>query len=464
MKADSSLWRRLLLALVPALLMLAAAGAVIDYLDVSRVVDDAYDQTLASTALGLAARLESERDDDLPVHMTALARQGSAERTADAFDFVVLDAAGQVIGGHGALAVLAGPEGAPNPGFRDARVDGVPMRVATYRYAGPDGQALIVVAQPLAARRAAAQHALHITAWTNVAMICAVLIVVLLGVRKALGPLHALGARASLHDTRHLGPLDNRSVPREVRPLVDGINRLIERLRNAAQAQQDFLNAGAHQLRTPLAGLQAQLDVLSDDLRGTRWQGRVENLGGSVRRLTRLTQQMLSLARADANSRDGLPDSAVPVDLVALLQELAAQALDTAVERHVDLGVEAEPAVVLGEHWMLREMVANLVDNALHHAPPASQVTVRSGMVAAATGASAHAYIEVEDAGPGIPHAQRERVFERFVRLPHSAVPGTGLGLAIVREVAHWHGAIVRVLDGQGGRGTRVRVEFGARA
>jgi two-component system sensor histidine kinase TctE len=458
-----TLLRRLLLALLPALTVLASIGATLDYLQVGRLADSAYDQALANTAMGLAARLESDRDDDLPVHLSALAAAIASHASADAPQFVVEAADGKVIAGQTSLIALAAPPTDGNPSFRDAPVHGRAMRVVTYRYAGPDGAALIVVTEGLDGRRAAARHALRITALTNLLMIGAVLLVVTLGVRAALKPLHELGARASMHDTGHLRPLAVAGVPQEVRPLVDGINHLLDKLRASTEVQQAFLSASAHQLRTPLAGLQSQLDLLLDESRASPWKARLEGLSVSMRRLTRVTQQMLALARTDARSTGTASAPArSSVDLVELLQELTAQHLDIALERQVDLGLEAEPAEVSGERWMLREMAANLIDNALRYAPARSQVTLRCGTQPPGAQHPGNAFFEVEDAGPGIPTDQRERVFERFVRLSDADGSGSGLGLSIVGEVAEVHGARVRILDGQGGVGARVRVDFKA--
>jgi len=123
----------------------------------------------------------------------------------------------------------------------------------------------------------------------------------------------------------------------------------------------------------------------------------------------------------------------------------------------VDLGFEPQPAVVQGSAWMLHELLGNLIHNALRHSPPGSRVTVRSGC-----DTPGGPWLEVEDEGPGIPPALRDKVFDRFFQAPGAAPGGSGLGLAIVREVAERHQAQVRLLDGADGRGLRVRVEFPA--
>lgn len=443
----------------PALLrrlLLAVIGALLDDLQVQRLAGTVYDQALANTAIALAARQESERDDDLAVHLGALAGAVLRRNPQAGLQYLVQSADGRVLAGQRRLAALAAAPSADNPVLADGRLDGRPLRVATYRYAGPDGEALIVVAEGLAAREAAARQALRSTLWTNLALAAAVLLVVTLGVRLALQPLQALGAEAGRHDTGRLQPLATGTVPREVLPLVDGINRLLGRLQASLQAQQDFVNASAHQLRTPLAGLQAQLDLLIDEQRGTALMPRLTGLRSALQRLTRVTQQMLALARTDAVAQAGLQTgSSATLDLEALLQAQLQHHLDAALARRVDLGLETAPASVQGEAWMLQELVANLVDNALRYAPPDSQVTLRCDRAP-----EGGAFLAVEDAGPGIAPAQRQRVLQRFVRLSESDGPGSGLGLAIVQDVARAHGAQVQIGEGQDGRGTVVRVLF----
>jgi two-component system sensor histidine kinase TctE len=459
--ASPTLLRRLLFALLPALLLLAGIGAALDYRQVLAPADLAYDQALASTAIGLAT-LPEEPLDDIAAHRRSLTAALARRNPQGLTLYVVQSSDGRTLAGTSRLIAQAAPtDSTHNPAFHDDTLDGRPVRIVTYRTTQRDGGSLVVIAETLEARRAAANQALHAAMGTNLAIVIAVLLVVTFGVRLALRPLHALGRQVSLHDTDTLQPLRTDAVPLEVRPLVDGFNLLIERLRATTQAQQAFLNTSAHQLRTPLAGLQAQLDLLVDETEATRQAQRLDRIRAAVLRLTRLTHQMLALARTDARTqatpRLAPGNSSQPVDLVDLLQELAAQQLDAALARQVDLGIETAPVRVEGERWMLREMVGNLLDNALQHAPPHSAVTLRCG---SGLSPDERAVIEVEDAGPGIPLAQRERVFERFVRLDETVGNGSGLGLAIVREVAEAHGARVSIREGSDGTGTRFRVTF----
>ncbi len=166
-----------------------------------------------------------------------------------------------------------------------------------------------------------------------------------------------------------------------------------------------------------------------------------------------LTNQLLTLARSDRSSHDIA--SRQLVRLPELVDSVIAAHLDAALARGQDLGAETEPAMLRAVEWELREMLVNLVDNAIRYTPPGGRVTVRCGARAAAA-----PYIEVEDTGPGIPPAERDRVFERFYRVSSAPPGGSGLGLAIVHEIASLHDATVRILEAPGGHGTIVRVDF----
>lgn len=459
--AAPSLLRRLLLTLLPALLLLGLLGVLVDDVQLRGLADAAYDQSLSNVALGLAARLESDHDRDLPQHLALLAT-GNRQRR-----FVVqsLDDA-RVLAGDARLLAELVPTVEAGPRFFALTHDGLSYRAVDYVYRGPDGSARIVVAEPMAGRAEPVAAALRSMLLSNLALAVVVLLVTVWAVRWALRPLDRMAAEVSALRAEALGELATLKAPdapAELRPLIDAVQQLLARLRQSQQSSQHFLNACAHQLRTPLATLQAQIDVAlaADPHNGSGARAnvaehaRLQQLKPQVQRLTRLTGQMLALARAEAAT--ALDQPAALLDLEPLLQELADEYLDAALSRGVELALETQPTTVRGQRWMLREMLANLLDNALRHAPPGSEVVLRCAPLA-----QGGSFAEVEDAGPGIAPADRERVFEPFVRLNEQARGGAGLGLSIVREVARQHGAQLLIADGAGQRGARVRIVLGA--
>jgi two-component system OmpR family sensor kinase/two-component system sensor histidine kinase QseC len=248
-----------------------------------------------------------------------------------------------------------------------------------------------------------------------------------------------------------LRPLSTGNLPREIEPLVGELNRLLGRLQEAFAAQRAFISDAAHELRSPLTALRLQLQLLD---RAPDEAARLEarsRLGAAVARAIHLVEQLLTLARSDPQELAG--DFAA-VDLAAVAAEGIADTHDLALARGIDLGLDAAPPVpVRGDREALRILVRNLVDNAVRYTPPGGSVQVRCRPAAGG------AVIEVSDTGPGIPAADRERVFDRFYRRTASQGDGTGLGLAIVKSIAEHHGARVALAEAPGG-GLQATVSF----
>jgi two-component system sensor histidine kinase TctE len=237
--------------------------------------------------------------------------------------------------------------------------------------------------------------------------------------------------------------------------MLTRLNRLFALLRQASAGQQRFLADAAHQLRTPLTGLQTQIELAAAEGRFDGDVERRQRFDEATRRIAHLIDQLLLFARAEAAGAAPLFE---PVSLPTLLEQAASIFLDQALAREIDLGFEVAPATVVGIPSLLREALANLIDNALRYTPAQGVVTVRCGC------RDQHAFLEVEDDGPGIPPAAREQVFERFTRLPAAPGNGCGLGLAIVREIAELHSAMVELANPDGGRGLRIALLFPVQA
>src|SRR4029077_2221388 len=217
-----------------------------------------------------------------------------------------------------------------------------------------------------------------------------------------------------------------------------------------AARQRQFLDNAAHQLRTPLAGIQAQVEVLSHDAPRAARRDHLHGVLGAARRVGRTAQQLLLLARADQSASSGWQRE--DVDLVEIVESTVSDQLSAAEAAGIDFGADIAPAPVHGVGWLLSEAARSLTENAIAHAPAAGRVTVRCGQ------RGGRASLEVEDTGVGIPAAERERVLERFYRASNTRGGGSGLGLAIVKEVAELHGAQLAIDAGTDGVGTRVRI------
>ncbi len=277
---------------------------------------------------------------------------------------------------------------------------------------------------------------------------------ILFAIRHALAPVEHIRLMLKNMQDRDLRPLDEQQAPLEIRPLVHEFNALLGRLDAASAAQQRFVANAAHQLRTPLAGVRTQLELVGNEADETQRAKRISQSIAAIVRLGHLINQLLTLLSAAPGGRDG--HNGAQICIPDIIGDRSTEWVRLAAARDIDLGFELSAATIRGDALMVGEMIANLVDNALRFTPVGGTVTVRCKMEDEA------AFIEVEDNGPGIPDSERERVFERFFRLPNAAASGSGLGLAIVQEIAVGMGGKANIISGAGGIGTIVRIRLPA--
>jgi len=270
-------------------------------------------------------------------------------------------------------------------------------------------------------------------------------------VSNGLRPLNRLRADLGAREADELAPLDPARVPYELEPVVSAMNGLLEKVGEGARARQDFLANVAHQLRTPLAGLKTQLEWLGARHAERETAQSVRLMQAATERMIRQTNQLLSLARAEPHHFEKA--RLEPLALEALVGEAIQLFVEQAARKGIDLGFELQPAPVTGDRFLLRDLIDNLIDNALRYTPAGGTVTVRCGV------AGERVFLAVEDNGPGIPAARRADIFSRYVRLDDKS-HGSGLGLAIVRDIARVHGAVLTVGEGIAGRGAVFEVHF----
>ncbi len=367
-------------------------------------------------------------------------------------------------------ALLAGEKDIPEPRLydftepgtvrvRNALLHNVEMRVAYVYTAEPDGRVLVQVGETLDRRSALANDIIKSVIFPQFVILPMAIALVWFGLSRGLAPLTSLQLRIRERRPDDLSPIDPREAPEEVAPLVDAFNDLLARQSQNLVAQKRFIADAAHQMKTPLAGLRMQAELALRDSDPVQLRSTLAQLARSSQRSAHLINQLLALARTE-----NLRNTAVlqPLDLRPLAHKVASDWADAALSRRIDFGVEddALPATIAGNELLLREMIGNLVDNALRYTPEGGVVTLRTRSTDHET------LLEVEDNGSGIPEHEREMVFERFYRVPGVQVDGSGLGLPIVREIASQHGATVTIedahpaLDAAAARGTRVTVRF----
>ena len=312
---------------------------------------------------------------------------------------------------------------------------------------------VIQVAQPLQIRaRLAANAALR-----SVAPLLAIAPLLALGVwwlaARALAPLQRVAAGVQQRDEQSLAPLPTGGLPDEVEPLVRALNALLQRLGASLDSQRAFVADAAHELRSPLTALKLQLQLLRRAPDEAARAAAVDALGAGIERAARLVEQLLTLARSEPGAARGAFET---LDLGELVRDAVAATQPYAVSRGSVLAYEAEPGCrVEGERSAIGALARNLVDNAVRYSPAGSRIEVSVGRD------GERVRLRVDDPGPGIPAADRERVFDRFYRRSTGDEDGTGLGLAIVRSVADRHGAELTLDDAPGG-GLRVTLRFAA--
>ena len=442
----NSIRLRLLKWLIGPILVVNLAGAALTYLLAWTPAQLALDQSLLDTAAALGARVRQGPQGAL-LDLSAQAEQIVRADRLDATYFAVRDAGGALIAGDADLAAVGAS------GVQDAVARGEPVRVATASVRAGADTIHIAVAKTLRKRgqiRAATIRALVLVEGL---FTLALVGLIWFSVTSGLLPLSRMRANLNARDGADLEAIADEGVPYELTPVVAAFNDLLGKVQDGARAQHDFLANVAHQLRTPLAGMKLQLEWL-----GQRHAGdadSVRSLGlmlQSNERMIRQTNQLLALARAEPSRFEKTRLEAV--DVARLVAEVVQYFVEQAGKKRIDIGFDLQPCQVAGDSFLLRDLVDNLIDNAVRYTPPGGTVTVRC--LRAPDGAG---MLAVEDSGPGIALHQRAQVFQRFMRLD-DAIPGSGLGLAIVRDIAQAHGARIDLADGADGTGLVVTVRF----
>lgn len=443
--------RSLLLAyLAPAMLGLALAGGGIAYVVAHEAATRAYDRALLDAALALAAQIQWQ-DDAVLLHLTPQSHEILLTDKYDRIFYEVIGPDGASVAGHRDLPRPRPPFSESGRFYYDGWYLGEPVRIAALKIAHEGKTALVLAAETVSKRERMEQEILLGMLLPELVLVIAAVSIVWLAIRHGLQPLDKLRGEISHRSYHDLRPVATSSLPNEIRPVAEEINHLLERLQESLAAQRHFVSDAAHQLRTPIAALLAQTEAAMSSTSPAS-PDQIGRILGAARRISHLANQLLALARAEP----GGVIAPEPVDLAELIRAGAEDWLPAAVAKDIELAFELELATVEGVPLLLREMLANLVDNAIRYTPVGGAVVLRCGKRDGA------AFVEVEDSGPGIPAGEREKIFERFHRLPNATEEGCGLGLSIVREICRQHGAEVSAGDAPVLSGTLFTVRFRA--
>ncbi|MBX3608455.1 MAG: sensor histidine kinase N-terminal domain-containing protein [Hydrogenophaga sp.] len=398
----------------------------------------------------------------------ALDRQGRDLLRADDTDLVYY----QVVNGRGEH--ISGEVDLPPPPLdvepeanrvrlRDDVMRGDAVRVAYTWLDRPDPlrPVLMQVAETTGRRSTLANEIIKGVMVPQFVILPLAVLLVWLALVRGIRPLSDLEQRIRARRPDDLRPIEELDIPQEVAPLVSSINDLLARLKVSLSTQRRFLADAAHQLKTPLAGLRMQAELAQREADPAGLRASLQQIARSAVRANHTVSQLLALARAETTGR-ALPSE--PVDLARLVSGVVRDSVPRALEHGVDLGVEGVEQVppemlIMGNPVLLQEMVRNLVDNAVAYSGSGGVVTARV-LIDRFGGVQV---VQVEDNGPGIPHAEHSLVLQPFYRALGTDVDGSGLGLAIVQEIAQQHGATVHMEDARPDKqrpGLRVSVRF----
>lgn len=469
--AQRSLFGEILDWMLAPLLVVWPLSIGVTHFFATNVANYPYDQALREQVMAIARQVKFVAGQP-QIALPGAARAFLRSDEVDSVYFHVLGPGGKVIAGDSELSAI--PEGDEpetiEPGevyFRDDESTGQDLRVA-FMFVGEanlprERWALVEVAETLEKRSQLSNKIIASVILPQFVIIPLAVVLVWFGLTRGLRPLTRLRELIEARREEDLSLITAIRVPEELQPLTDAFNSMLTRMQRNMDGQRRFISDAAHQMRTPLTGLkmQAQLAVREEDPKQLHYA--LQNISTSVDRASHLVNQLLSLARAEASELSA--QVMEPMDLERLLHEIVGEWVVAARERLIDIGFEGVGRLsVLGNVFLLREMINNLLDNALRYTPEGGCVTAR------AFRDGDKVVLEIEDSGIGISNEDASRVFDRFYRVEGTGVEGSGLGLAIVREIALLHRAEATLsshdADGSGNRspGSIARVIFPAYA
>ncbi len=457
-REQRSLFGEILDWMLTPILLLWPVTLVLTWLVAQGIAGKPFDRALEFN-VGALAQLITVQQGLVHFVLPQPARELLRADESDTVYYQVMGPKGEFLSGEKALPLPPDEERAPvgEVRLRDAELRGQDLKVA-YMWVKldlPDSPpALVQVAETMDKRSVLATEIVKGVMLPQFVILPLAVLLVWLALAQAIKPLNRLEERIRARKPDDLSPLDAESVPLEVLPLVSSVNDLLLRLTDSIAAQKRFLADAAHQLKTPLAGLRMQADLAQrQDASAEELKQSLRHIGRSSIRATHTVNQLLALARAESSAAVLAHQ---PCNLVRLTMDVVRDCVPRAMEKRIDIGYEGAETdtngvVMLGNATLLKEMIRNLVDNAINYTverpEQAPIITVRVLL----DPFSRVLMVQVEDTGPGIPAAERELVFQPFYRALGTEADGSGLGLPIVMEIARQHQATVKVEDSRPG-------------
>jgi len=472
-REQRSLFGEILDWMLTPLLLLWPVSLALTWLVAQGLANKPFDRALEYNAHALA-QLVTVQNGRVLFNLPQPASEILRADESDIIYYQVLGPKGELLSGERELPLPPPPEERSFSGdvrLRDAELRGIDIRVAYIwvRVPLPNAPAALVqVAETRSKRSVLATEIIKGVMLPQFVILPLAVLLVWLALVRGIKPLRQLEERIRARKSDDLSPLDHKAVPMEVAPLVDSVNDLLQRLQESMATQKRFLADAAHQLKTPLAGLRMQADLAQREGTSTEeLKKSLQQIGRSSIRATHTVNQLLALARAEGGAAVVQRQK---IDLARLVIDVVQDSVPRAMDKHIDLGYDgADPGTpgvgMEGNPTLLKELVRNLVDNAINYTPSGGG---QPGMVTVRVLPETFAHVvlfQVEDSGPGVPESERELVFQPFYRALGNEADGSGLGLPIVREIARQHGADVELEDARPGSampGARFTVRFTA--
>ena len=451
----------LLVLLLPFIVISTVAG----YFLTNHFINRTYDKALYRTALALADQVSLE-ELGLQVTLPQVAKDLLQFDEDDDVYFRIVGPTGDLVTTHTDLPL---PKVYPKDDkflYYDSALNAEKLRVVVYALPNIAGFApntennkvYVMVGETLKKRTLMANEILLSMLLPQLLMVLLVGALLFFGIKRGLLPLDRLKTELTLRSINDLSPVNHRKLPTELQPLLNAFNDLLGRVSNTMAKQQRFISDAAHQLKTPLAGLKTQAELALREKQPAKITHALGQINQASSNLSHLVDQLLSLTKVE-------PDGAVyvtfePVNLGQLAQKVASDWVNAARQKNIDLGFSGSGQTISlqGNDVLLRELMNNLIDNAIRYTPAGGSITL--GVKFGVKEDSATPVFYVQDSGIGISAENQPLIFERFYRVLGTQQEGCGLGLTIVQEIAERHKAAVSVVSEGEGKGTLFLVNF----
>jgi two-component system, OmpR family, sensor histidine kinase TctE len=459
--SQNSLKNQLFSWLILLLLPVIIICAIPSYYLANRYSNIAYDRSLYRSALALADQVSLEQMG-IEIVLPQIAKDLIEFDEDDKVYFRVLGPDGDLVSTHTSLPPPTTFPKADQALYYNATLNGQPLRVVIYSLPieadllnqQQTKNVYVMIGETLRKRTVMADEILISMLLPQLIILFLVATILFFGINRGLKPLKKLQKELGIRDMNDLRPLDNKKVPDEILPLLHAFNDLLTKLRNSFTKQQRFIADASHQLKTPLAGLKTQAELALRENDSNKVHHALSQINQASVNLSHLVNQLLMLAKAEPEASQFI--EMTTIDLNELAQVVCREWVNMALQKHIDLGFscETEMTTVSGNETLLRELMHNLIDNAVHYTPNNGKITV--GLKSEKTSLIFY----VQDNGIGISDEDQTRIFERFYRVLGTQQEGCGLGLTIVNEIADRHQATVSVISEGEGKGTLFMVAF----